>query len=822
MSDYIPTERAEIVIGVCGEQAAGKTVFLTCIFQSIWNELPLDLMGTLDRDKIGGASYFQGIEDALLAQGPTQGTTERALFPARIYIKPSEAIPGVERSTLAVDLLDFAGRHFRSMADLKHLLEESGADVEETKALREVNAMLERADAFVILINSREIDPMNPAPSRNPFGPSVMFMLAHCLENRKPVALLFSQVDQTPMLTNEVLHEIKTVKRFETQFTENLDEASTPGGRPFGIVRRISCYETLPDDLTPKKHGEGGNIWRPEPAQIVLTLIRATMPTIKAKHLAALAEAERVRQEEELKNQRRRKVRRLSAVAAVAALLIVISVAVFWKYTNDERREVATLERMTEAVQEGNLTGIPSALEADVARILSVNRDNPDGTGSSVRSSIVSLQTAIGEAGERMAGQPLLDAGYATNLARFEGLLSHFDANVVEPWQQTVLPVLTPRRELLSEWFSSAPKERSKRTKLLDEAAQRFNDAGDRAFSTLLSAQSTREKEAEIAGWQGLVDADADVESRLRTIQFLLTSSLQQPDPEFTRLARKALAGHVATTILKRSENSLLREKLLSPLLPDLALFGDGDVRFDVLARDLLNCPSRQECERRLAIVQSVKNDASTNVQSWGSAVENLLRSMLLDLPREERPAIWSAFAASLASSYFFSGRRDAWSEGMTPLHAYVLAVASSDTDWTLELIARLAQHPVYANELDYLNDRLTATEVRRRVVPIYSQILTALSQPQGFLPAEDLTWLSRQLSTALAGRQLNGPLGEITGEINQTLDLVNTVNNGRARGQAIDAVSARRLEKLLRDAHRGHCGALMAHEAPTECSNAA
>src|SRR5215216_81515 len=242
MSEFVPAEPAKVVIGVCGEQGSGKTVFLTCIFQSIWTAFPDDVIVDFERKEIGNATYFQSIEDSLIAKGPTQGTTDRSLFPARIYVRPYEPLPGTARSMLSVDILDFAGRHFRSMADLKDLAEASDSDPEDIKALREVNETLEKADAFVILINSTEIDPLNETPRRNPFSPSVNFMLSHCRAQRKPVALLFSQIDQTPLLNEELFHTLPRVQAFERQFTEDHEEASQ-GGRPFGIVRRISCYE---------------------------------------------------------------------------------------------------------------------------------------------------------------------------------------------------------------------------------------------------------------------------------------------------------------------------------------------------------------------------------------------------------------------------------------------------------------------------------------------------------------------------------------------------------------------------------------------------
>ena len=168
---------------------------------------------------------------------------------------------------LSVDLLDFAGRHFRSMADLRDLVEASESDPDDIKALREVNETLKQADAFVILINSTEIDPLDETPRRNPFSPSVNFMLSHCRAERKPVALLFSQIDQTPRLTEELFRTLPRVQEFERKFTQDLQEFARRGGALFGIVRRISCYETVPGDLAQRRQTLDGNIWCREPAR---------------------------------------------------------------------------------------------------------------------------------------------------------------------------------------------------------------------------------------------------------------------------------------------------------------------------------------------------------------------------------------------------------------------------------------------------------------------------------------------------------------------------------------------------------------------------
>ena len=822
MSEFVPKDPAKVVIGVCGEQGSGKTVFLTCIFQSIGTAFPDDVIVDFDRKKIGNANYFQSIEDSLIAEGPTVGTIVQSLYPARIFVKPYESLSGSAGSMLSVDLLDFAGRHFRSMADLKDVVEASEADAEDIKALREVNETLERADAFVILINSTEIDPLDEKPRRNPFSPSVNFMLSHCRAERKPVALLFSQIDQTPRLTEELFRTLPRVQEFERKFTHDLQESSQ-GGRPFGIVRRISCYETVPGDLAPRRQTLDGSIWCREPAQVVLDLLRAAMPRINERLAREAEEVEKLKGEED--RDTRRKGKRQWAVRIAASLggLLILGLLVLAWYKRTESHQIRLLEGVEANLHEGKLASILPASEAEIDKILAENRADPGHTPTAVRGAIGDLESALGEAGQMLVDQPALDVAYGEEIARFQGLVPHFDAAVTDPWREKLLPLLSARGAFLSNWFGTKREERRARTSFIDESAKRFSGAGDPAFSSLLTVQSTKEKEGEVASWQARIDADADVASRLATIQNLLASAVAEQDTELSRLARRALAGHLVVAILKRQENSFIREKLLTPLTPNLAKLGDGEIRFEVLASELLACANEEECENRQGVVRTAITEAEMTASSWGSGVDNLLRSLLLDLPLEERREVWGALAQSVASSYLFSARPDAWPGEIRPLHERILALANAETDSTVDLIERIAQHPIYEEELHYLGDRLAATEIRRKAVPIYSTILSALSQQESPLPTDVLALLSQQASSVLADRTgATGPLAEIGHEIEQVLSLAKEINNQRARGGFGDASAAVRLDHLLHDARRGHCVALEPHEAPTECANAA
>ncbi len=821
MSQYIPSNSASVVIGVCGEQASGKTVFLTCIFQSIWTAFPDDVIVDFERKEVGNATYFQSIEDSLIAKGPTTGTTDRSLFPARIYIKPYAPLSGNHHSVLSVDLLDFAGRHFRSMADLKGLLEASESDPEDVKALREVNDTLERADAFVILINSTEIDPLDETPRRNPFSPSVNFMLAHCRAERKPVALLFSQIDQTPRLTEELFRTLPRVQEFERKFTQDQKEA-TSGGRPFGIVRRISCYETVPGDLAPRRQTLDGSIWRSEPAQVVLELLRAAMPRINERLAREAREAKEARLEQERETQRRRKRQWIVRAAAALGAVAILGGAAFAWYKRTEGHQVRLLEGVEVKLREGKLASIPAASEVRLGEILAAHRAAPGRTPSGVGAAIAEVESALGAAARRLTGEPLLEAAYGEEIVRLESLVPHFAAAATEPWRPGLLPRLSARREFLSDWFGNARKERRVRTGFLDASVRSFLGSGDWAFAKLLAAQSTREKETEVAAWRARIDADADVTSRLATMQYLLAAAAAERDPELLRLARLELAAQLVVTILKRHENGLLREKLLVPLAPDLSALGDGDVRFEVLARVLLTCADLEACDGRKHTVRSALTEANTIAASWTSGVENLLRSLLLDLPVEQRPEVWGALADALGGAYLFSQREDAWPAALRPLAIDIPRSSSAESGATETWIARIARRPLYEGELLYLGDRLTALSARRQVVPIYSNLLAAVAAQESLLIGY-LTAIDNDVSSTVADRtDAAPPLVEIQREIEQVLVLARSINEQRSRRGFGDPSAATRLQRLLREALRGHCAALAPQDAPGECADAA
>jgi hypothetical protein len=520
VSDYVPEQSAGVTIGVCGEQGSGKTVFLTCIFQSIWTAFPDDVVLDFDRDEIGNADYFRDNEDRIIARGrpddeldskgnpkpkDTQGTSPDVLVPARIYVKPYAPLPSTIPQVLSVDIKDFAGGHFRSLANLKDLGTPKDSDSDSTKARREVNETIKTADAFVILINSKEIDPLNETPQRNPFSPSVNFLLAHCRTEKKPVALLFSQIDQTKMLTDEVFWTLPRVQAFERQFTSNHGEAAT--GKPFGIVKRIACYETVEGDLAPIRQTLDGSIWKPEPAQVVLELLRAAMPRINQRLREAAEAARRKKEQDELETKRRRARRIAMGIGATVAILLIVGLAVLWQRLEREKRKLQLLTSVEARIAEGQLASISSETQSSLGHILSAYRADRSGTSPAIRTEIHNIHTAFAEAAQRLIDQPALDPAYSAELVRFQSLAPLLDPENTAPWRPTLLPLLEERAAFLSDWFARQERER---TLILDEAIRHFS-TGDERFARVLAAQSSRERPSQISVWRRHANTSASM-----------------------------------------------------------------------------------------------------------------------------------------------------------------------------------------------------------------------------------------------------------------------------------------------------------------------
>src|SRR5262245_50719807 len=118
-----------------------------------------------------------------------------------LLMTPTSSRVATSLPSLAVDLMDFAGWSFRSLADGSISLTDA-APADGRAGLEQVHAFVNNADAFVVLISAADLKSLSPR--RAAFTASVNTLLALCRLRRKPVALLLSQADRvSPSVVDE-------------------------------------------------------------------------------------------------------------------------------------------------------------------------------------------------------------------------------------------------------------------------------------------------------------------------------------------------------------------------------------------------------------------------------------------------------------------------------------------------------------------------------------------------------------------------------------------------------------------------------------------
>jgi hypothetical protein len=809
VSDLVTSDSAKIVIGVCGEQGAGKTVFLTCIFQSLAMHLPNDVIFDFDRKEIGNATYFQSVEEQLVRDGVAPGNQRNANYPVRIVFRPADEVAGESRR-LSLDLIDFAGGHFRSLSDLRSL--SSSDDSAETLALREVNRFMESAHAFIILINSREIDPGSETPDRHPFSPSVNFLLGHCQSRKKPVALLFSQIDQSRFVKDRFA-SLPRVRAFRERFSDEMKEGLR-GNRPFGMARTISCYETVPGDLRPLRQSDDGNIWRPEPAQAVLELLKVVRPQVERD----IAEQKRLAEERENAireaEDRRRNFKFFSWISAFVLTGGLLATAAHCAIDHRTKGQTDLVAGVAARVQAGSLAALPGEVDLKLSPLLASYRAAPNKTPQRLGAALRKLQAEHVAAVNRAVESPKLDSRYTTEISALVAFAGRLPES---PPLKAPLATLFDRGKFLGPWFSRTKPERRDRTASLDQASRKFQRAGDRRFALLLAETSLREKAQEVGAWSERLAKETGLEKHLALLQSLLASALREGDTDLAQLARKATADHLAAALLQKQENPWFREEVLKPFASGLAEIEDSEIRFEIVAREVLACQTEESCREVTGSVEAASEEAQRRAEGRSSLVENLLQRLFRDLPANQQRELWTDVAAALDRRSLFGSSAQA--AGVTSLASSIRDAVSTRPIPTAPLIERLARGPVYQAELSFLNDQLTRLAALRQLIPVYSEMLTRTADRRTIFGLGQLASLRGQLSAAVKERA-NGALQPIRDHLEEVIRLADAANSTRLEGA--DAMAPARLRQKLEELRRDYCTQLSLHAPPAECRDAA
>jgi len=735
------------LVAVCGEPAAGKTVFLTCVFRTI--DLAVkqdDLLVTFDRE-FGGASYFRQVEEEIATTGTIQGTQATTFQPCRLKIELRDALPAPLGNRLLIDLRDFAGRHFRAYADPREAMRET---VEESarQVYGAVDTSLAKADAVIILIPSTDLDPYRPAGRVDPFTPSVVALINHCREYRVPIALLVSQADLVTSVTDEYVNTLPRVVNFKNKFTSDREEFQR-GGRPFGLVRTVSCYSVDKNRL-PVRLTDDGRFWREEPAETVLDLLRVALPQIRRKiehhaHAEAKAlkeEEDRRRREESTQAQRRR--RATAGWFLAAFVLISIALGIYrYEIHKATQRRISVLRTATESVQQGHLDALSGEGLIEIERVIregggNDNEENEEDVTLAVRK----LQNIITRATTRLLENPSLTKKHKQDIVLLLGLTG----TLIEPretqWAESVKPVLRHRDDFLSTWLESKLDPRTKLSRL-DLAAKEAATLDDSPFSQILQAAMIEARRDVIHEWQQEIEsARVGSSKRLSYIRELIPTVVQEKDLPLRTDGLSFLGSKLVWAIMDREDSSRLEDTLIQ-LEASLKPPQGGKLRFDIVAEFVHSCDERERCDATVRTLQELRRTTILEVESRRWLVEISLRELLDLLSPSEQKHVWESIARELEASYLFGSEPQSWPKGLLPLGQRLGRALSSSSDGSKlpleQFLNRLALAPIYEAEIIYLTDLANVEFHRRQLVQEYKRILDQFASSSSYLDTRSL-----------------------------------------------------------------------------------
>lgn len=309
-------------VGICGVEGAGKTVFLTALFQTL-SELcqgrPYTASFCTDT---GGAAYFDEIQHSIAATGSTRGT--RDITRARLVLTPRPGSGWNVGETLHVNLMDFGGGDFRRLAD-PNVIRKGGGGAEQAETqqrLQTVREFIDRCDAVILLVNASDFlqgTAVDSAPK---------WIIGMCREAGKPLAFVLSQRDRAGQVTAEQVRADPMIANVHSNLSNS--------------VHLITCYTLDPSSGRPRRSLVG--FWTGEAVDVFQLLVEKALPGYRIrihgiKTTIISEDALRIRKEEA--ERRRRMLRKALAWGAAAGVTAVLVLVAFLIWTHVQRKRVA-------------------------------------------------------------------------------------------------------------------------------------------------------------------------------------------------------------------------------------------------------------------------------------------------------------------------------------------------------------------------------------------------------------------------------------------------------------------------------------------------
>lgn len=462
--------KKNVLVGVCGVQASGKTVFLAAIFHAM-NGTLIDGLGRVSFDRTKGAGYFEQMENSIRARDSAPPTHDSAF--ARLVVETDRA-DGNGKSETGIVLFDFAGGHFTAFADIEAAI--TDAPDKETKAdLAHVRDYLEKCDAFILLIDSTKFRQDDKPSETSPFSPSVIFIIDHCEKHFKPIALVFSKSDLNRDLTLEKVLKFPRVNDFVNRFRSNASQID----KPFGMVAVLSCYE-LDDDVSGRVRQQAdGTIWRPEPKWVFSEIVKVIWPKAMARLQQAIDErkaAEEAVREGERKAVKAKRLKLGLAAGAVVMLAAAPLVVSRVRHYQEWRADIGTVTQAADMLRQHQPQRIAGDRQ-DAFRRLQNDRGGAEGEAAwsefeaAYRESLRKIPAPVYTGGDQLRATETL-----LNLGAF-----------VAPPDNEIIDLLRLHQNLLSAAGNCKPPNSEARRTLVGKVPAKAGGPRDAFLKALIS-----------------------------------------------------------------------------------------------------------------------------------------------------------------------------------------------------------------------------------------------------------------------------------------------------------------------------------------------
>ena len=655
----------QVLIGVCGDFQVGKTVFLTSVYQTIYRQTLEDQVIKPDRFEIGGASYFEGIENEIRKKGSASGTKGTKL--ARLLFYSKKLKSWYSGDTLPVNLFDFAGFYFPKIADLKAPME-SDFPKEELDKLHQVNLYLEKCDGLIILIDSKHFAGSRSDPGEIPFLASIKFLIDDCYQKNRPLAVVFTQKDRYPSITDETIKSLDFIKRMVLN-RFNWDRSNPANcDKPFALVELITCYLIDTSTGKPKILSVDQSIWTDDAGRIFRKIFDEALQKFKQRYDKKL--------QRELAAERRRKIKNFSLVFSLI-IVIVMGFLIYQKY--QIHRDTTFVERILENISTGSIESISVEEEKKLDHLLS---ESP-----AISSSLI----------DKFRGQ------FRENLKQALEQEDFFSPNHQAQYQKYLAlieknPGLIPVEGEQGEAYYK---------KILNERL------------ALIQWQQQKEEE---------IKMENQVEGQLKRIHAVLDSDPTIKEERYCFSARKYLAVKAAVSILELVENKQTRE-ILESLSPKFNGFHDTTIPYKIMYHHFRKFGNTRGAYEDLynKLKQGITN-LQDRTKERNELMEAIMQKIFRGLQVSDKRKIANYILDTLKKMSIFDITSEPLITGFKSSAEEIKEKLNPQRRWDDRYFIDLFNEPIYLRELEMFFALFSLRCYQYEAIGVYKDILKDMS----------------------------------------------------------------------------------------------